>query len=957
MKMKKLIIGLLLTGLAATSPVPAQRFFPDDPLEKEPPPDQTIDPSVRNLSGLVDYFENVFGRPGDRQPEVGIYPAQGINTLGEVMDGPWFTNRYGKRRMTLEELRRGPGNEKPPSRKGPWRVLAVKRYGDRNGILIADVTDEMYFLRFDPPKSPELATGATMVASKIFYALGYWTLENYIVYFDRQQLVIPPKAQDITSAGRLRKLVPMDVDLFLKQVPKNQGQGYRAVATRVPKGTVLGPFQFYGTRSDDPNDIIPHEHRRDLRGLFVFSSWINHNFVSPVHTLDILINSNGIDYIRHYQIDFFATLGSGILGPKSAREGNEPMFDLDTSIKNFLGFGIYTPRWERANYKRSKATGLFEYEVFDPERWTPNYEMAPFANRLPDDTYWAAKIVMAFTDDDIRALVETGRYSKPESVEWLTKCLIERRNKIGKVYLAKVLPLDNFRVEKGELKFEDLEVHYGFTGKRSYSVKWSEFRNYAKRHIPIPEASGFSLPEKVLNGPVGSYSAAEIAAGDPAKRVIVYLRKEKAGFTVVGIDRNWPGKKLAPPRSVIERKRRSHYSQLKGRRKELFDDFTRQYNEKTGLKLTPEEYFRSLSLSERTTFDAVTHALMHSKLTDPTGKSLGTALDLVDTIERIAGQYPGREGDAQFRLYCRLKPGAKDILTRAKEFRREKDNTVYHQGYPTCFRQEGKVPNIQFSMSEDATKADIDVDYRSSKLPEAMWNGHLTAANSDVRAGNNYKEHRKRWAGLVNWWQSMIANLEETKEQLSSIFSVEVHEEATPLPPNRPPGAHIEQPQDAMQEFLTDWLVRRHYDEALEFIADDALACVKTDASRATEKLTSLALRRQLRNVMRSTAEHLGRRENLATAIKPVLPWDPAIRIKEHAFDKDFTMVEVPDRVAEEFMCGSPPDSTASTTHYGTYFGTMFQVRIPGNQGGILALLWKRINGEWRVVTYATIDR
>ncbi len=180
------------------------------------------------------------------------------------------------------------------------------------------------------------------------------------------------------------------------------------------------------------------------------------------------------------------------------------------------------------------------------------------------------------------------------------------------------------------------------------------------------------------------------------------------------------------------------------------------YNKKTGFNVTPEAGYATLSTSERTTFDAITHALSRSELTDANGKSLGTALDLVVGIERIAGQYYGRQGDEQFRVYCQLKPGAREILEQSQEFKFTEENIVYHVGYPYSYRQEGKVPNIQFSISEDGLRADIDVDYRSSKVPSAMWNGHLTSANSDVRAGDNYKRHNARWAGLFNWWSGTI---------------------------------------------------------------------------------------------------------------------------------------------------------------------------------------------------------
>ena len=63
---------------------------------------------------------------------------------------------------------------------------------------------------------------------------------------------------------------------------------------------------------------------------------------------------------------------------------------------------------------------------------------------------------MSFTDDDIRALVETGEYSDPRVVDYLTETLAQRRDKIGETYFSKVLPLDSFAVKNGQLIFEDL---------------------------------------------------------------------------------------------------------------------------------------------------------------------------------------------------------------------------------------------------------------------------------------------------------------------------------------------------------------------------------------------------------------------------------------------------------------------------------------------------------------------
>ena len=175
------------------------------------------------------------------------------------------------------------------------------------------------------------------------------------------------------------------------------------------------------------------------------------------------------------------------------------------------------------------------------------------------------------------------------------------------------------------------------------------------------------------------------------------------------------------------------YEALKPSQKQLIDVWYAEYNRMTNDHSDPKEY-NLFSLSTRTTFEAVTHALMTTKLTDKSGKSLGTALDLVQAIEAINGKVPRARGDLQFRMYVLLKPDALQKLKDSGEFFRDRDNTVYHHGYPLNYRQDG-TPSIQFSMAKDARHADIDVDYRSSGFPTGLFNGHLTAANSDVRQG------------------------------------------------------------------------------------------------------------------------------------------------------------------------------------------------------------------------------
>ncbi len=74
---------------------------------------------------------------------------------------------------------------------------------------------------------------------------------------------------------------------------------------------------------------------------------------------------------------------------------------------------------------------------------------------------------MSFSDDDIRAVVETGEYSNKSDAAYVTKILIERRDKTGRYWFKKINPLANFRFEvatnsKLVISFDDLAARHGF---------------------------------------------------------------------------------------------------------------------------------------------------------------------------------------------------------------------------------------------------------------------------------------------------------------------------------------------------------------------------------------------------------------------------------------------------------------------------------------------------------------
>src|SRR5262249_18334624 len=218
--------------------------------------------------------------------------------VGEVPVNAWYTNRHAFRRMSIADLRRGPGNATPPLQTGQWTIVGAKSDGVTPGFIIEDTNENRYLLKFDPPKNHELCSAADRIGSKFFYALGYFTPENYIVHFHRKDLTIPAGATWRDSGGRKHPLTMQAIDDMLRPQPKGPDGTYRALASRFVQGQAIGPFSYRGTRSDDPNDTIPHEDRRVLRGLRVFAAWLNHHDTRSVNSMDTLVAEDGRQYLK-----------------------------------------------------------------------------------------------------------------------------------------------------------------------------------------------------------------------------------------------------------------------------------------------------------------------------------------------------------------------------------------------------------------------------------------------------------------------------------------------------------------------------------------------------------------------------------------------------------------------------------------------------------------------------------
>ena len=391
------------------------------------------------------------------------------------------------------------------------------------------------------------------------------------------------------------------------------------------------------------------------------------------------------------------------------------------------------------------------------------------------------------------------------------------------------------------------------------------------------------------------------------------------------------------------------YEELGPAQRQLIDEWYADYNKMTHDNSQPTDY-NQFSMSTRTTFEAVTHALMTTELTDKSGKSLGNALSIVESIEAINGKVPRARGDLQFRLYVVLKPDALQKLKDSGEFFRDRDNTVYHHGYPLNYRQDGGAPSIQISVAKDTRHADIDVDYRSAKFPNALVNGHLTAANSDVRAGGNTQKHLQRWQGLADWWQNLFGFIDQ-EEPNESLAEGEI-----PAIP-RKADAKVEA---AAADYLTSWLVEQKPNLSAAYLSSLSYSCLEEYAPDSGKIVSAGVAPYLAANEMAEVNRLIGKVNTLQDAVEPLGLHDRDLKPVKHPYEKAFALYQVSNGEAAEYICD--PDrafddfdkmrAARSRNRYGGYFASVFRLKAPKTRSDTITLLWSKEGKYWKVIAW-----
>lgn len=534
------VLALFALGALARGATPT--YYPDDPLWVDPETRAATAVSDRELSDPYDFLENTFFKPGDHTNQ----RALNINTVDEVPDSSWFTNRVGRRALSLDDYVRGPNVSGPPA-PGPWTVVAGKSDGISPGFTVRDGAGTTWFLKFDPPSNPEMATGAEIIATRLFWALGYHVPENYLAVLDPAQLVVGERATYRDRLGHRQPLTREVVDRFLQGGARRADGRYRVVASRALAGTPVGPFKYFGTRPDDPNDIFPHEHRRELRGLRAFAAWLNHDDSRAINSLDTLVESGGRRVVRHHLIDFGSTLGSASVQAQKPRAGNEYIWEARPTLLTMLSFGFWVRPWIKVHYPTYPSVGRIEAAYFWPERWKPEYPNVAFDNARGDDLFWASRRIMAVPDEAIRAVVASAQYSEQGAADYLADVIIARRDKIGLQWLTGVNPLSDIALDRaGTLTFANIAVDtQRATPAAGYEIVWGAFDNATGRSTPIGAPVSVEQPRATAPAAAlaGEFLEAAIHTRHPAypgwrRPVIAHFRRQADDWTLVGLRRD-----------------------------------------------------------------------------------------------------------------------------------------------------------------------------------------------------------------------------------------------------------------------------------------------------------------------------------------------------------------------------------------------------------------------------------
>ncbi len=406
--------------------------------------------------------DNLFFRP--LSETLGIVTSGesvNVNSVDEVPDSAWFTNRLGVRPMSLEELRLNECKKEvlldpDHTPEGAWLIDQGKTSGSTPGFRITVPGKGKFLVKVEATGLPERQVAATAIGEAVYYAVGYNATCEQALWV--RPSIFTLKAGLKAAHGNFGDYYDFDKkaldDLFAKS-NKHRGLLRISASAWVP-GYILQQFRYEGVRGDDPNDVIAHQDRRELRGARLLTAWIDHFDAREGNSLDTWfteIKGGSPDaspgHVVHLQMGTSAALGSvWDWDPISRRLGYAYVVDWGDIAADFFTLGATTRIWEQIQkVPGHEMFGYFNVKDFDPEQWKNEYPNAAFSRMTERDGAWMARILAHFTPPMVRTLVEMAKLDDPANSDYLQSVLDGRLAKILDRYLTRVSPIAQVRVE------------------------------------------------------------------------------------------------------------------------------------------------------------------------------------------------------------------------------------------------------------------------------------------------------------------------------------------------------------------------------------------------------------------------------------------------------------------------------------------------------------------------------
>lgn len=433
-----------------------------DPTPKEPN-HITCAPKAYVSSFAWDAGDNTLFRPLSRF--FAVDPggeAANVNSMDEAPDSAWFTNRLGKlgkAPMTLEEFGRGACEpalilDPDSAQDGSWLIDQGKPNGASPGFRVRVPGKGKFMFKTDSKAQPERPSAASVIGAATYHATGFFTSCEQIIYLKPSLLKLKPGLKSADNSGIEKPFDEAALKHVLDQTTK-KGDLVRIQASAWLPGQLIGPFRYAGTRGDDPNDVLPHEDRRDLRGARLVAAWLNHFDAREQNSMDTWLaddkehEESSPGYVRHYYLDTSDTLGSewdwdGI----SRRLGHSYLLDFEDVGVDLITLGVLPRPWFKVERKKgAELFGYFDVQNFDPARWKNEYPNPTFSRMTELDGAWGARIMARITPEMVATLAKMGKFADPFHTSYLTEVLQGRLMKILARYLTRLSPVTEVHVE------------------------------------------------------------------------------------------------------------------------------------------------------------------------------------------------------------------------------------------------------------------------------------------------------------------------------------------------------------------------------------------------------------------------------------------------------------------------------------------------------------------------------